>query len=144
PKTLQESIELENDLMDQNVRAYADRLADNKRRMDNSPGDNHDLQPPYKNAARAYTARPSEKKKYVGTLPLCNKCKLHHNESCTIKTLTCFECGNQGHYHSECPRLKSHNCGNQTGNDEAHERMYPLGGGETDQDHNNIADDIEA
>ncbi|GJW85904.1 kinesin-like protein KIN-14N [Tanacetum coccineum] len=23
------------------------------------------------------------------------------------RTLTCFECGNQGHYHSECPRLKN-------------------------------------
>ncbi|GKA47107.1 hypothetical protein Tco_0739990 [Tanacetum coccineum] len=37
PKTLQEEIELANDLMDQKVRAYADRQADNKRRMDNIP-----------------------------------------------------------------------------------------------------------
>ncbi|GKC10415.1 reverse transcriptase domain-containing protein, partial [Tanacetum coccineum] len=59
------------------------------------------------------------------------------------RTLTCFECGNQGHYRSECPRLKNHNCENQTGNDEARGRVYPLGGGETDQDPNNIADDIE-
>ncbi|GKB77957.1 reverse transcriptase domain-containing protein [Tanacetum coccineum] len=84
-----------------------------------------------KNVARAYTARPNEKKEYAGTLPLCNKCKLHHNGSCNVKctnykkvghmakdcrspiaasgqrTLTCFECGNQEHYRSERPRLKN-------------------------------------
>nr|GEX13419.1 hypothetical protein [Tanacetum cinerariifolium] len=74
PKMLQEAIELANSLMDQKVRASAVRQTVNKRRMDNSPKDNHVQQPPYKrqNVARA-TARPSEKKDYVGTLPLCNK-----------------------------------------------------------------------
>ncbi|GJV63705.1 reverse transcriptase domain-containing protein [Tanacetum coccineum] len=96
---LREAIELANSLMDQKVRAYAARKADNKRRMDNNLKDNY--------------------------------CKLHHNRSCTVKcvnfkkvghitqdcrsptaasdqrTLTCFECGNQGHYRSECPRLKN-------------------------------------
>ncbi|GJX80457.1 RNA-directed DNA polymerase, eukaryota [Tanacetum coccineum] len=147
-----------------------ERQADNKRRIDNNPGDNHAQQPPYKrqNVTRAYTAGPSEKKEYVGTLPLCNKCKLHHNGPCTIKctnckrvghltrdcksptavgnqrTLTCFECGNQRYYRSECPRLKNQNCGNQTGNGEANGRVYALRGGETDQDPNNIVDDIDA
>ncbi|GJZ51144.1 reverse transcriptase domain-containing protein [Tanacetum coccineum] len=40
-KTLQEAIELANDLMDQKVHAYADRQADNKRRMDNNSRDNN-------------------------------------------------------------------------------------------------------
>ncbi|GKA87283.1 hypothetical protein Tco_0808994 [Tanacetum coccineum] len=95
PKTFQEEIKLTNDLMDQKVRAYADRQADNKRRMDNSPGDNHDQQPPYKrqNMARAYTARPSENKEYARTLPLCNKCKLHHNGLCTVKYANCKKVG---------------------------------------------------
>ncbi|GKD51194.1 hypothetical protein Tco_1280170 [Tanacetum coccineum] len=40
---------------DQKVRTYAERQADNKRRLDNNPGDNHDQQPPFKrqNVARA-------------------------------------------------------------------------------------------
>ncbi|GJR58642.1 reverse transcriptase domain-containing protein [Tanacetum coccineum] len=118
-KMLQEAIKLARSLMDQKVRAYAVRQADNKRRMDNNPGDNHAQQPPYKrhNLARSYTTGPSEKKEYVGTLLLCNN--------------------------SECPRLKNQNCGNQTGNGEACGRVYALGGGEADQDPDNIADDIE-
>ncbi|GJX63729.1 hypothetical protein Tco_0296629 [Tanacetum coccineum] len=157
-------------LMDQKVRVYAARQADNKRRIDNNPKDNHVQQPPYKrqNMARTYTAWPSKKKEYAGTLPLCNKCKLHHNGSCTVKcanckkvghmsqdcrsptaaadrrTLTCFECGNQGHYRSKCLRLKNQNCGNQTENGEASGMVYVLGGGEADQDPNNITNDIDA
>nr|GFC39575.1 hypothetical protein [Tanacetum cinerariifolium] len=38
---LEEAIQIANSLMDQKVRAYAARQADNKRRMDNNPRDNH-------------------------------------------------------------------------------------------------------
>ncbi|GKC35603.1 hypothetical protein Tco_1047987 [Tanacetum coccineum] len=57
------------------VRAYADRQADNKRRMNNNSRDNNAQQLPYKrqNVARAYSVGPSEKKEYARTLPLCNK-----------------------------------------------------------------------
>ncbi|GJV32893.1 hypothetical protein Tco_1393293 [Tanacetum coccineum] len=110
------------------VYAYAARQADNKRRMDNNPRDNHDQQLPYKkqNVARAYAAGPSEKKEYVGTLPLSPAAT--NNQ----RTLTCFECRNQGYYRSECPNLKNQNCGNQTGNGEARGRVYALGGGDPD------------
>ncbi|GKC66306.1 hypothetical protein Tco_1098904, partial [Tanacetum coccineum] len=103
------AIELARSLMDQKVRAYASRQADNKRRMDNNPRGNHDQQLPYKrqNIARAYSAGPSEKK-------------------------------------DECSELKNQNRGNQAGSSEAHERVYALGGGETDQDPNNITNDIGA
>ncbi|GKC27020.1 hypothetical protein Tco_1034314, partial [Tanacetum coccineum] len=54
--------------------------------MDNNARDNHVQQPPYKrqNVASVYTAGPSEKKEYAGSLPLCNKCKFHHNGPCTV------------------------------------------------------------
>ncbi|GJX18511.1 hypothetical protein Tco_0221188 [Tanacetum coccineum] len=63
---------VERSLMDQKVRAYATRHADNKRRKDNNPRDNHAQQPPYKrqNVARAYTVRPGKKREYVGSLEL--------------------------------------------------------------------------
>ncbi|GJX84638.1 hypothetical protein Tco_0335412 [Tanacetum coccineum] len=170
PKMMHEAIEFANDLMDQNIHTFVERHAENKRKLDNNSSDNIAQQPPFKrqNVARAYSVGPSEKKEYVGTLPLCNKYKFHHNGLCIIKcsnckrvdhltrdcrnpsaannqrTLTCFECGNQGHYKSDCPELKNQNYENQAGSSEARGRVYALGGGETDQDPNNIEDDIDA
>ncbi|GJX25311.1 hypothetical protein Tco_0231607 [Tanacetum coccineum] len=41
PKTLDETIELANDLMDQKLHTYAERQTDNKRKADDSSGKNH-------------------------------------------------------------------------------------------------------
>ncbi|GJV87575.1 reverse transcriptase domain-containing protein [Tanacetum coccineum] len=60
------------------------------------------------------------------------------------RTLTCFECGKQGHYRSECPELKNQNHGNQAGRSEARGKVYALGGGETYQDPSNIANNVVA
>ncbi|GJW14227.1 putative reverse transcriptase domain-containing protein [Tanacetum coccineum] len=59
------------------------------------------------------------------------------------RTLTCYECRNQGHYKSDCPKLKNQNHGNQAGGTGTHGMVLALGGGETDQDPNNIEDEIE-
>nr|GFB17848.1 hypothetical protein [Tanacetum cinerariifolium] len=73
----------------------AERSAKNKRRLENNPRDNHGQQPVFKrqnvrgqNVARAYTAGNNEKKGYVGSLPYCNKYKMHHAGPCTVR------CGN--------------------------------------------------
>nr|GEZ20339.1 hypothetical protein [Tanacetum cinerariifolium] len=78
PKTMQDAIEFATELMDQKIRTIADRQIENKRKLDDNSSDNNAEQPPFErqNVARAYSARPSEKKEYAGTLPLCNKCKL--------------------------------------------------------------------
>ncbi|GKC67595.1 putative reverse transcriptase domain-containing protein [Tanacetum coccineum] len=44
--------------------------------------------------------------------------------------ITYYECGKQGHYLSECLRLKNKNRGNQVRNGEAQGRAYALRGGE--------------
>nr|GEX94007.1 hypothetical protein [Tanacetum cinerariifolium] len=41
--------------------------------------------------------------------------------------ITCFECGFQGHYKSDCPKLKNGNQVNRTGNGNAVARAYAVG-----------------
>ncbi|GKC60494.1 hypothetical protein Tco_1088092 [Tanacetum coccineum] len=60
------------------------------------------------------------------------------------RSLTCYECGNQGHYRSDCPELKNRNHRNQAGGAEACGMVYALGGRETDQDIDAMEDDINA
>nr|GEX86304.1 hypothetical protein [Tanacetum cinerariifolium] len=89
PRSLQEAIELTRSLMDQKLLTCAARQAKNKKKMDNNSRNNHAQQPPYtrQNVARAYAARPGEKRERAGTLPLCNKCKFHRNGLCSAKCM---------------------------------------------------------
>ncbi|GJT88051.1 hypothetical protein Tco_1069768 [Tanacetum coccineum] len=78
---------------------------------------------------RAQTTKPSNKKVYAGTLPLCNKCKFHHNGQCTVKSAKLQESWPLDPRLRDCPELKNRNHGNQFGVNEARILMYALGGG---------------
>ncbi|GJR41749.1 putative reverse transcriptase domain-containing protein [Tanacetum coccineum] len=102
---LQDAICIANNLMDQKMKGYA-RSVENKRRLENNPRDNRGQQPVFKrqnvgghNMVRAYTARNNEKKRYVGSFPYCNKCKLHHAGPCTVR---CGNCKRVGHMTRDC------------------------------------------
>nr|GEX11428.1 putative reverse transcriptase domain-containing protein [Tanacetum cinerariifolium] len=84
--TLDETIELTNDLMDQKLRTYAER-ADNKRKTEDTSRNNHGHQQPFKkqNVAKVYNMEIRESKPYEGSLPKCIKCQRHHNGPCTQK-----------------------------------------------------------
>ncbi|GJR11698.1 hypothetical protein Tco_0794350 [Tanacetum coccineum] len=123
PKTMQDAIEMATELMDKKISTLAECQAENKRKLDNN---NQAQQQSLnrQNVAQAYAAGTGERKEYAGTLPLCNRCKLHHNGPCTVKygnckkighmtrdcrnpaaarnqrTLTCYECGNPGKDHA--------------------------------------------
>ncbi|GJT18895.1 putative reverse transcriptase domain-containing protein [Tanacetum coccineum] len=58
------------------------------------------------------------------------------------RNLTCYECGNQRHYKSDFPELKNQNHGNQAKGTGARGMVHALGGGETNQDLNNMEDVI--
>ncbi|GJV65549.1 putative reverse transcriptase domain-containing protein [Tanacetum coccineum] len=98
PKTLDETIELANDLMDQKLRTYEERQTDNKRKADDSSRNNHGhQQQPFKrqNVTKVYNMGLGKKKPYGGSLPKCTKCHFHHNGSCTQK---CHKCNKVGHF----------------------------------------------
>ncbi|GJX62780.1 putative reverse transcriptase domain-containing protein [Tanacetum coccineum] len=39
----------------------------------------------------------------------------------------CYECGAQGHFKRNCPKLRNNDCGNQAGNDKAPAKVYVVG-----------------
>ncbi|GJT47618.1 hypothetical protein Tco_0973775 [Tanacetum coccineum] len=83
PKTLDETIELANDLMDQKLRTYAERQSDNKRKVDDSSRNNHGHpQQPFKrqNVAKVYNMGTGKKKPYGGSLPKCTKCPISNHK----------------------------------------------------------------
>ncbi|GKB28127.1 putative reverse transcriptase domain-containing protein [Tanacetum coccineum] len=121
PKTLDETIELANDLMDQKLRTYAERQSDNKRKADDSSRNNHGhQQQPFKrqNVAKVYNMGKGERKPYGGSLSKCTKCHLHHNGSCTQR---CHKCNKVGHFARDYRSTGNINVANtQKGNGAAH------------------------
>nr|GEV86120.1 reverse transcriptase domain-containing protein [Tanacetum cinerariifolium] len=101
PRTLDETIELTNDLMDQKLRTYAEK-GDNKRKTGDTSKNNHGhQQQPFKkkNVAKVYNMGTGERKPYEGSLPKCTKCQRHHNGPCTQK---CHKCNKVGHFGRDC------------------------------------------
>ncbi|GJZ56984.1 putative reverse transcriptase domain-containing protein [Tanacetum coccineum] len=102
PKTLDETIELANDLMDQKLRTYVERQSDNKRKADDSSINNHGhQQQPFRrqNIVKVYNMGIGKKKSYGGSFPKCTKCHFHHNGPCTQK---CHKCNKVGHFTRDC------------------------------------------
>ncbi|GKB05309.1 putative reverse transcriptase domain-containing protein [Tanacetum coccineum] len=106
PTRLQDAVHIANNLMDQKLKGYAVKNAKNRRRLEVNQRDNHGQQPPFKrqnvggqNVARAYTAGNNEKRGYVGPLPYCSKCKLHHEGPCTMRY---GKCNKVGHLTRDC------------------------------------------
>ncbi|GJZ61372.1 putative reverse transcriptase domain-containing protein [Tanacetum coccineum] len=139
PVTLHDAINMARELIEQGVQAKALRIGDsNKRKWEDQQGNNyHQQQNRRQEAAKVYVAAPAKGRGYAGNLPWCNRCKAHHQPgSCpprcgkchklghqegecrtripvardnSLQNVTCFGCGNHGHYRSDCPELKNRN-----------------------------------
>ncbi|GJW93461.1 putative reverse transcriptase domain-containing protein [Tanacetum coccineum] len=142
PKTMHDAIEFATELMDKKIRTFAERQDENKRKFEDTSRNNQNQQEQNKrqNTGRAYTAGPSEKREYGGSLSKCSKYNYHHNGSCAPKCnkrgTGCYECGAQGHFKRECPKLKNNNHGNQGGNGNAPAKVYVVGNAGTNPDSN--------
>nr|GEZ04745.1 hypothetical protein [Tanacetum cinerariifolium] len=117
PRTLDETIELTNDLMDQKLHTYAER-ADNKRKTEDTSRNNH-----------GHKKQPYKKQNVAKKCHKCNKvghfardCRSSSNANVTNaqrdgketpKGNGCFECGASGHFKRDYPKLKSKNGGNR-------------------------------
>ncbi|GJV38370.1 reverse transcriptase domain-containing protein [Tanacetum coccineum] len=147
---LQNAIRIANNLMDQKLKGYAMKNAKNKRRAymaSNNEKRGYVRPLPYYNKCKLHHEGPCIVK--------CGKCnKVRHMTSDCKNTVvvpatqralvvnqrvpTCFECGRQGYYRNECPKLKNQNRGNKAGKktEEARGKEYVLGGGEANPDSN--------
>ncbi|GJV83724.1 putative reverse transcriptase domain-containing protein [Tanacetum coccineum] len=111
----------------------------------NRNNNHHQQQNRRPETGRAYAAAPAGGKIYAGNLPKCNRCNLHHHGPCPqkcqrcqrighmekdcrvrlqgagndfLQNVTCFGCGEKGHFKDKCPKA-----GNQQ-NDGARGRAY--------------------
>ncbi|GJX95160.1 putative reverse transcriptase domain-containing protein [Tanacetum coccineum] len=102
PKTLDETIELANDLMDRKLLTYSERQSDNKRKLTiPSRKQTKDPKQPFKkqNVAKGLQHGTGERSRMKGN-------------GATPKGNGCFECGAPGHFKRDCPKLKNKNGGN--------------------------------
>ncbi|GKC19775.1 reverse transcriptase domain-containing protein, partial [Tanacetum coccineum] len=96
----------ESDKIEKYISTLAERQAENKRKLDNINMLNYKLFP----------------RKQGGGDSLYRRVSKREGESVLItdqRNLTCYECGNQGHYKSDFPKLKNRNHENQAESTEA-------------------------
>ncbi|GJR91838.1 reverse transcriptase domain-containing protein [Tanacetum coccineum] len=147
---IEKAVEFATELMDKKIHTFDERRTENKSKFEDTSRNNQNQQQQNKrqNTDRAYTAG--------SVAPKCHKCnRVGHlardcrtpaNANTTYNQRgtgagqkdTCFECGAQGNFKRECPKLKNNNRGNQGRNDNASAKVYVVGNAGTNTDTNII------
>ncbi|GKC63503.1 putative reverse transcriptase domain-containing protein [Tanacetum coccineum] len=150
PTKLQDVVRIANNLMDKKLKGYAMKNVENKRRLEVNQKTTVDN--------RHHSKGQMLELHHEGPCTVrCGKCNKvgHLTQDCKVtnsttstqrgqvvnqRVLTCFECGRQGYFRSDCPKLKDQNRRNKTGNKngvgEARGKANGLGGGEANLDSN--------
>ncbi|GJX38675.1 putative reverse transcriptase domain-containing protein [Tanacetum coccineum] len=75
-------------------------------------------------------------------LNLCCDCRSPPNVNTGANQRACFECGAQGHFKKDCPKLKNNNNrGNQARNAKAQAKVYAVGNAGANPDNNVVTDE---
>ncbi|GJS77524.1 putative reverse transcriptase domain-containing protein, partial [Tanacetum coccineum] len=82
PASLHDAINMARELIEQAIQAKATIIGEKQ-----------------EEAAKAYVDAPAGGKVYLRNLPLCNRCKLHHHDQCSVK---CKKCKRIGHQTKDC------------------------------------------
>ncbi|GJZ52787.1 putative reverse transcriptase domain-containing protein [Tanacetum coccineum] len=128
-KTMQEVIEFTTELMEDKTHAYAERQAERKRKYDDLPQNNQNQQQQNRrqNTSQAYAAGNGDRKPYEGDCRIRpannnnnnrnnnNNNNYRNNNNNNQQGNGCFECGAQGHFKRNCPKLNNNDRGNQAG-----------------------------
>ncbi|GKF26444.1 putative reverse transcriptase domain-containing protein [Tanacetum coccineum] len=127
PKTMQEVIEFATELMDQKILTLAERPGEKKPYRGSKPlcpkcNYHHDGQcaPKCTNCKRIGYSAWDCKSQAAAT-------NNQRAQRVNQRVLTCFECGAQGHFKSNCPKLKNENRGNRAGYGNVVARAYAVG-----------------
>ncbi|GJX69941.1 putative reverse transcriptase domain-containing protein [Tanacetum coccineum] len=146
PKTMEEVIEFATELMDKRI---CD-VVENKRNFEGSKPlcfeyDYHHegpCPPKYNNCKRVGHLTRDCRSRPANANNNNNRNNNNHNnnnnnrnnnnnnqraQGANTNAVTCYECGAQGHFKNNCPKLRNNNHGNQAGNDNAPARVYMVG-----------------
>ncbi|GJZ49407.1 putative reverse transcriptase domain-containing protein [Tanacetum coccineum] len=127
PTRLQDAVRIANNLMDQKLKGYAVRNAENKRRLNNNYGNNHptndrilEVRMLLKPIWLVTTRRMVMKEHFLFAISV----------SYTMKDSVLLSVyGAQGHYRKDCPKVKNQKHGNKARVPDARSKAYVLGGG---------------
>nr|GFA50744.1 hypothetical protein [Tanacetum cinerariifolium] len=118
PNTLDETIELANDLMDQKLRTYAERQTNNKKTtmvINNNPSKGK-MSPKFTIWGRAKRSRTVEICPTAPSAIFITMARVPRSATSTTRANPkgngCFKCGAPGHFKRDCPKLKIKDGGN--------------------------------